>query len=339
MKKEEFLRGFEKKKVEVYSNPSIKNPAVTICVVTYQHVNYIKQCLDSILMQQTTFPFEILLGEDASTDGTRKICMEYAQKHRDKIRLFLHHRENNIAINGNPTGRFNFLYNLYNARGNYIALCEGDDYWTDPLKLQKQVDFLEGNKEYGICFHEAKIIWDQELKNNTIILNSDYKWNKMEVSKSDYVIADVFNGPFMATASVVFRKPIFDFPSWFCQTMSGDITLYALILGENKIKFINEIMCVYRRHEKGITVYHRGNKILINRIETLINLNEHYKNKYRNEIKFAISNYLKGLKKINLKELLIIIKMSFASNLITSKQLYRMIKVFFKSLYYKIIKR
>src|SRR5690606_19880157 len=145
------------KPVENYPNAFVENPLVTVCVQTFQHVSYIQECLEGILKQQTSFPFEILLGEDASTDGTREICLEYAQKHPDKIRLFLHHRENNIKIGGNPSGRFNFLYNLYAAKGKYIALCEGDDYWTDPMKLQKQVDFLQKNDDYGLVFSDVNV--------------------------------------------------------------------------------------------------------------------------------------------------------------------------------------
>ena len=138
-----FKKKYQKIKPEEVVNTTASEPLVSICVQTYQHVDFIKDCLDGILKQETSFPFEILLGEDASTDGTREICLEYAEKYPDKIRLFLHHRENNIKINGKPTGRFIFLYNMFSARGKYIALCEGDDYWTDPLKLQKQVGFLE----------------------------------------------------------------------------------------------------------------------------------------------------------------------------------------------------
>ena len=139
-----------KKEVQEHPNKTqdIK-PTVSVGVVTYNHVNYIKVCLESIFKQETNFEFEILLGDDASTDGTREICIEYAEKYPDKIRLFLHRRENNISINGKPTGRYNFLHNLSKARGKYIALCEGDDYWTDHLKLQKQVAFLDAHEN---CF-------------------------------------------------------------------------------------------------------------------------------------------------------------------------------------------
>src|SRR5699024_5534697 len=114
---EEFKTKYEHKPVEEYPNAVTNKPVVSVCVQTYNHAPYIKECLDGILMQKTDFPIEVLLGEDASTDGTREICLEYAQKYPEKIRLFLHHRENNIKINGNPTGRFNSLYNLYSAQG------------------------------------------------------------------------------------------------------------------------------------------------------------------------------------------------------------------------------
>ncbi len=135
---------------------------VSVCVQTYQHKGYIKQCLDGILMQQTNFPYEIILGEDESTDGTREICIEYAEKYPDKIKLFLRCRKDVIYINGNATGRFNFMENLKACKGKYTALCEGDDYWTDPLKLQKQVDFLEANPEYSLIFTNCQVKYENK---------------------------------------------------------------------------------------------------------------------------------------------------------------------------------
>src|SRR5690606_24113344 len=120
---------------------------LSVCIQTYNHAPYIAQALDSVLMQETDFDFEILLGEDESTDGTREICQEYARQHPDKIRLFLNSRENVIYINGRPTGRWNFMNNLRHVRGEYVALLDGDDYWTDPRKLQKQVDVLDASPE------------------------------------------------------------------------------------------------------------------------------------------------------------------------------------------------
>ena len=123
------------------------NPEVSVCIQTYNHSELIRTCLDGVLSQKTNFSYEILLGEDASTDGTREICVEYAEKYPQSIRLFLHSRDNNISINGSPTGRFNFIYNIFKASGQYLAICEGDDSWSDPLKLQKQYDFMQANPQ------------------------------------------------------------------------------------------------------------------------------------------------------------------------------------------------
>ena len=118
---EEFNDKYQKVPVEEYPNSVSTKPTVSVCVQTYQHTHFIRDCLEGILMQETDFPFEILLGEDASTDGTREICIEYADKYPDKIRLFLHHRENNISIGGSPTGRFNFMFNCrFNCMFNYM---------------------------------------------------------------------------------------------------------------------------------------------------------------------------------------------------------------------------
>src|SRR5690606_1387456 len=120
------------------SHDNVSAPVVSGCVQTYQQVKYISKCLDSILAQRTDFPFEIVLGEDESNDGTREICKAYQEKYPEKIRLFLRRRQDVIFIDGKPTGRYNMLENLRMARGKYIALCEGDDYWIDTEKLSKQ---------------------------------------------------------------------------------------------------------------------------------------------------------------------------------------------------------
>jgi glycosyltransferase involved in cell wall biosynthesis len=134
----EFKENYQKIPVDIFPNHVIESPLVSVNVVTYQHVHYIKDCLEEFIMQKTNFPFEILLGEDHSTHGTREICIEYAQKYPDKIRLFLHHRKNNIEINGRITGLFNFLYNFFSLRGKYITICKGDDYWTDPSNCRNR---------------------------------------------------------------------------------------------------------------------------------------------------------------------------------------------------------
>lgn len=219
------------------------NPFVSVCVQTYNQYNYIEECLDGILMQKTTFPFEIILGEDESSDGTREICIEYFNKHPDKIKLFLRSRKDVIYINGNATGRFNFIENLKACSGKYIALCEGDDYWTDPLKLQKQVDFLENNEDYNICFHKVRI-YNQSLN----LFEEDKITRKVNETTT---IKDLALGNYIHTPSVVLKNN-FTIPNWFTKVSLGDWTLYMLAVKNKKIKLIDEKMAVYRIHGKSI---------------------------------------------------------------------------------------
>lgn len=239
----EFKEKYEQEPVREWPNAVTQLPVVSVCVQTYQHCDYIKKCLDGILMQQTNFPFEILLGEDNSTDETREICLGYAKRNPEKIKLFLHHRKNNIKINNCSTGRFNFIYNLFSAKGKYIALCEGDDYWTDPLKLQKQVDFLEKNEKFKICFHNVKIYLQEENK----FIEDKITRNVQSTSS----LEDLARGNFMHTPSVVIRNN-FEIPPWFDKAALGDWTLYMSIIGNCEINKLEEEMAVYRVHRASI---------------------------------------------------------------------------------------
>ena len=220
---------------------------VSVCVQTYQHASFIREALDSILIQQTDFEFEILIGEDESTDGTREICVEYSRNYHQKIRLFLNSRKNVIYINGHPTGRWNIVNNLKNARGKYIALLPGDDYWTDPLKLQKQVDFMDHHPQFSSCFH-----WAGWLLDNTGQIKH---WNYgPPVIKSFYTVDDLFeHSNFIPTCSVLFRNNLFNkFPDWYFLVEVGDYPLHILNTQYGAIGFLNEKMAVRRWHSKGI---------------------------------------------------------------------------------------
>lgn len=243
---EEFKKKYQKKEVKKYQGQVNKNVLVSVCIQTFQHVKYIKKCLDSILIQQTNFDFEILLGEDASTDGTREICIEYAQKYSDKIQLFLHHRENNIQIGDKPSGRFNFLYNLYSAKGKYIALCEGDDYWTDPLKLQKQVDFLERNTAYNICWTRYHVLMDNKISNP--------EWeNKFNFSDKHDIDFNNFASPYCTyTLTAVFKTDSINKINRIKFKHIKDNTIYSLCLNEGKGAILDFYSGVYRIHSMGV---------------------------------------------------------------------------------------
>lgn len=237
----------------------VKKPVVSVIVVTYNHRDYIKQCLDGILMQQTTFPFEIILGEDESNDGTREICIDYANTYPDKICLFLRSRKDVIYINNRPTGRFNFIENIKAAKGKYIAICEGDDYWTDPLKLQKQVDFLEANPSYGICFHNILQKSEFEHLKEVVIPNVN---ENIDFSIEDYVTSNK-----TATCSMVFNSNYFSpIPEWFSKLPFGDLGIILTVMkhSNKKGRVLKDIMAVYRIHSGGIHgSFHKNNKGLI----------------------------------------------------------------------------
>ncbi len=216
-------------------------PLVSVCVQTYRHAAFIEQCLNSILEQKTSFPFEIILGEDESDDGTREICVRMAESHPDKIRLFLRSRKDVIYIDGKATGRYNFKANVAAASGKYIAMCEGDDYWTDELKLQKQVDFLEQNPDYSICFHKVQILKSGRLCDDYIT----------KVPGSESGITDLAKGNYIHTPSVMFKSGL-SFPVWFDEVLAGDYALHMLNALRGKIYCINEVMAVYRIHQGGM---------------------------------------------------------------------------------------
>jgi glycosyltransferase involved in cell wall biosynthesis len=243
---ETFRNKYEKVPVNEYRFYERPLPLVSVCVQTYQHAPYIQACLDGILAQQTNFVYEILLGEDNSHDSTREICIAYADRYPEKIRLFLHHRENNIHIARRPTGRFNFLNNLYRARGTYIAFCEGDDYWSDPFKLQKQVDFLESNLDFAMSCSNARYLNDAD---NSL----KYELKDFKEPYEVYSIEDLLMGNFITTCTVLIKKPI-TLPNWFVELPIGDWPLYLFVCAANngKIHRINSYTSTYRIHGGGV---------------------------------------------------------------------------------------
>jgi len=262
------------------------SPLVSVVVSTYNHHKYIVDCLESILMQETAFSFEVILGEDESSDGTREICKRYAEKYPDRIKLFLRSRKNVIYINGSPTGRYNFLENLKACKGKYIALCEGDDYWTDPLKLQKQVGFMEGNPEYNICFHEVQIYNQQinTLEEDTITRNISDITDCVDLARGNYI----------HTPSVIFRNT-FDIPDWFVQSPLGDWTIYMLAAKDRKIYKMQDIMAVYRQHNDSIWSKKSKEHRIANTLKSFCLVNENLS--FPKETSTALKEKIKFYKK------------------------------------------
>jgi glycosyltransferase involved in cell wall biosynthesis len=218
---------------------------VSVCITTYNHGNYISQALESVLIQKTDFDFEIIIGEDDSNDGTREIVKKYKEQYPYKVRLFLNDRKNVIYINGRPTGRWNFMNNLRNARGDYIALLDGDDYWTSPDKLQKQADFLDSHPDYAMCFHDVRVILEDESQFIGIAMPPG--------QKKTYTLEHLLKGNFMHTCSVMFRRGLFnEFPEWFHLAPLADWPLHLLNAQHGDIGYITGVMGTYRVHSGGI---------------------------------------------------------------------------------------
>ncbi len=216
----------------------------TVSLTTYNHAPFIGQAIESVLMQQARFDFELLIGEDDSTDGTRGIVKGYETRYPQRIRLLLHDKKDVIYVNGRATGQWNFANNIRNARGEYVALLEGDDYWTSPLKLQQQVDFLEGHRDCAICFHSVQVRDDRDPQNAPVL--------RPDGPRDRYEIEDLLKGNFLYTCSVAFRAGLFsDFPSWFFKSPIGDWPLHVLNAQHGWIGYLDEVMAVYRKHAGG----------------------------------------------------------------------------------------
>lgn len=226
--------------VEVANNTH-GNVKVSVCVPTYQHARSIKHCLDSLLEQECEFPYEILIGEDGSTDGTRELCLEYASRHPEKIRLFLQSRENNIRINGYPTGRFNLLYLLSKAQGEYIALCEGDDWWTDKDKLQLQVKAMSEAPQCSVSCHPAKAESARYSSDGGVI---GYHGKQQRIVPVSEIILS--GGGYSATLSIMFRRRILKrLPVWLLDAPVLDYYLFALASIEGGCLYLPRTMGWY----------------------------------------------------------------------------------------------
>jgi glycosyltransferase involved in cell wall biosynthesis len=210
---------------------------VSVLMITYNHEEFISQAIDSILMQKTNFPYEIVIGEDCSTDKTRDIIIDYKKKYPDKFQLLLN--ETNLGMHKNGAQTYEA------CKGQYLAFLEGDDYWTSPDKLQKQVDFLDNHPESAICFHNVMEIYKDGSREPHEFLPKN--------RKEFYSIEDLFQGNFMPTPSTMFRNGLVtEIPDWFSTLSMGDWPLYILLALHGNIGYIDEVMAVHRNHEGGV---------------------------------------------------------------------------------------
>jgi glycosyltransferase involved in cell wall biosynthesis len=222
-------------------DPLRARPKVSVLMITYNHEKYIEQAVRSVMMQETDFEYELVIGVDCSSDRTRDIVVALQKEFPDKIRLILHSK--NVGMIPN-------FVSVYDAcQGEYNALCEGDDYWTSPYKLQRQVDYMEAHPECRICFHAAKVVYEDEPGQPCKIVKPP--------SNQPVTIGNWLKNLYIQTASVVYRVPQHQLPHWYFDLLvSGDWALFLwLVTVGGEIRFIDapEPMSVYRIHSRGVT--------------------------------------------------------------------------------------
>lgn len=204
---------------------------VSVFILVYNQEGLVTQMIESILAQQTQYRFELVIGDDASTDATLAICKEYQQRFPDQITLVT------SPVN---TGLIqNFIRTLQQCTGNYIAICDGDDYWTDPLKLEKQVSFLEAHPNYDLVFAQKKDLWP----------DGSVQFQEREEIPETTSFEDLIQGNYIASVTAVFRNKIrgHSIPSWWARLPYGDWPLYLWTLADGgSIKYLKEPVAMYR---------------------------------------------------------------------------------------------
>ena len=240
---EAFKERYEKVPVEEYPNnvrEAVPEPVVSVHLLTYNHADYIREAIESVLMQEVDFPMEIVLGDDDSSDGTREICIEYAKQYPNLIRLQLHHRENNHELDGRPTHLFQFYYNTFQLRGRYFAILSGDDYWTDPSKLQQQVSYLNSAPGCSMVYHPwvARYPSDIELSDDELIQRCRAKGKIF--SSSQYLTR-------------VFRRNAFTLYEEGMEALCEDLFMGCVVRGQGEAHRLDGIRPgVYRRGQEGL---------------------------------------------------------------------------------------
>jgi glycosyltransferase involved in cell wall biosynthesis len=221
------------------SEDNWSNPTVSICCITFNHKQYIADAIEGFLMQKTEFSLEILVHDDASTDGTSDIIRQYHDDHPNLIRAIIQ-TENQYSQGKKPS---QILFGM--ARGKYIALCEGDDYWTDPLKLQKQVDFLESHPECSMCFNRTYIFH----QGSKVFIGHSKRHESIYCPIEEIIL----HNSGIHTCSVLFRSVFLDeIPKIGAKFSVGDTPLFILLGLQGKIGYLDDVMSVYRIHKGGV---------------------------------------------------------------------------------------
>ena len=257
-----------------------QSPIVSVCMITYGHETFIKQAIEGVLFQKCDFDIELIIADDSSRDATDAVVNEIINGHKNGHLIKYYRHESNLGVMPN------FIFALQRCKGKFIALCEGDDYWIDPYKLQKQVNFLEANLDYVIHGGDAFYHRADKLTNCRVI---DRNENKI------FQLQDFYFSNNLVTCTVMFRNILKGFPEIFRKVVFGDWFLYAIVLNYQKnLKAYrsSEVFAVYRQHDASvmgsmsIKVFNENHYKQISQLKKFLN----YKG-FLNGFKIAMNNY------------------------------------------------
>jgi len=258
-------------------------PVVSVCIFAYNKEKYIEQCIESVLMQRTDFEIEIIIGEDYSTDKTRDICKDYQARFRE---IILIDRGKNVGM------RENVYKTIMSARGKYIAILDGDDYWIHPFKLQKQYDYLVAHPEVNFCFHQTIRIYEEEgLVSLFVKRGKDFS-----------SLSDIIDEWTMATGSMFFKKDAMVYPDFLFQTYNFDLAIQLILLkDDSKAGYISDIMSVYRSNQSAnsYNVLYNDYNSWIRLIKLFEDFNNYTNYKYESIVQKKITSLEYNIKTFN----------------------------------------
>ena len=219
---------------------------VSICCLVYNHEKYIQKCLDGFLMQKTDFKFEVLIHDDASTDRSQEIIREYEKKYPDIIKP-IYQKENQYS----KGIKVSYEYQFPRAKGKYVAMCEGDDYWCNPNKLQRQVDIMEENADITICGHQVRCISEDGKQLKRLCTEEIKTTCALSSREAMRQLVHMYDGPFFQTSSFLMRDTLINeinnnMPSFMKNCKVGDYPMLLLGIAHGNIYYLDEEMSCYR---------------------------------------------------------------------------------------------
>ncbi len=256
------------------------NPKVSVVCTVYKHEAYLRRCFDGFVMQKTSFPVEVLVNDDCTPDGSAAIMREYEAKYPHLFHC-IYQTENQYSKGIKPW--WEVLFPM--ARGEYIAICEGDDYWIDPYKLQKQVDFMDAHPGFSACFHNARVLRKRGVTLFNALAENHYPSTE-DIIKRRW---------FIATPTLFFRNVLTDFPDWRGEIVNEDFLLELLLARTGRFYYMDDVMSVYRQDGMGMSaVLNKDQVRMVERlIDLLVRVKPLYGEAYAHSFDEAIDEYRK----------------------------------------------